>query len=175
MPTTTTRRLALEDGSVWTGRPFGALIDGVRTSEIVFNTAMTGYQESLTDPSYRGQTLVSTAPIVGIYGINDEDGESPSVQVSGFIVHELSRRVSNHRATTDLSSYLETAGVPIPLPEPVDRRLASSLDRFQVGLKLLAAFLWDGGIRGLESDGTVYDHRVPAPLCGRFREGLTDG
>lgn len=112
MPTTTTRRLALEDGSVWTGRPFGALIDGVRTSEIVFNTAMTGYQESLTDPSYRGQTLVSTAPIVGIYGINDEDGESPSVQVSGFIVRELSRRVSNHRATTDLSSYLETAGVP---------------------------------------------------------------
>ncbi len=112
MPTTTTRRLALEDGSVWTGRPFGAPIDGVRTSEIVFNTAMTGYQESLTDPSYRGQTLVSTAPIVGIYGINEEDGESARVQVSGFIVHELSRRVSNHRATTDLSSFLQSAGVP---------------------------------------------------------------
>ncbi len=70
---------------------------------------------------------------------------------------------------------LETAGVPIPLPAPVDRRLAPRLDRLQVGLKLLAAFLWDGGIRGLESDGTVYDHRVSAPLCRRFREGLTGG
>jgi len=112
MADTTTRRLALEDGSIWTGRPFGAPVDGVQTSEIVFNTAMTGYQESLTDPSYRGQTLVSTAPIVGIYGVNDEDLESDDVQVSGFIVHELSRRVSNHRATTDLSSFLQKAGVP---------------------------------------------------------------
>ncbi len=105
------RRLALEDGSVWAGRAFGAAISGVSTSEVVFNTAMTGYQESLTDPSYRGQTLVSTAPIVGIYGINGEDGESERVQVSGFIVHELSRRVSNHRATTDLSTFLADAGV----------------------------------------------------------------
>ncbi|MEE4114219.1 MAG: radical SAM protein [Desulfobacteraceae bacterium] len=70
---------------------------------------------------------------------------------------------------------VETAGVPIPRPSPVDRRLAPSLDRFQVGLKLLAAFLWDGGIRGLEPDGTVYDHRVSTTLCRRFRKGLTGG
>ncbi len=109
---TKTRRLALEDGSVWTGRAFGAALDGAMSGEVVFNTAMTGYQESLTDPSYRGQILVSTAAIVGIYGINDEDDESAGVQVSGFVVHELSRRVSNQRATTDLSSFLEKAGVP---------------------------------------------------------------
>jgi hypothetical protein len=70
---------------------------------------------------------------------------------------------------------LETAGVQIPQPAPVGSRLAPSLDRLQVGLKLLAAFLWDGGIRGLEPDGTVYDHRVSTTLCRRFRDGLPGG
>lgn len=106
------RRLALEDGSVWTAEPFGAPIDGILAAEVVFNTAMTGYQESITDPSYRGQILVSTAPIVGVYGVNDDDAESGRVQVSGFVVHELSRMASNHSATTDLSTYLKNAGVP---------------------------------------------------------------
>jgi hypothetical protein len=67
---------------------------------------------------------------------------------------------------------LEAAGVRIPQPAPVGRHLDPSLDRFQVGLKLLAAFLWDASIRGLEPDGTVYDHRVSAALCRRFRDGL---
>ncbi len=67
---------------------------------------------------------------------------------------------------------LETNGVPIPQPAPVGNHLAPSLDRRQVGLKLLAAFLWDGGIRGLEPDGTVYGHQVSIPLCRRFRERL---
>jgi hypothetical protein len=70
---------------------------------------------------------------------------------------------------------LEIDGIPIPLPAPVERRLAPSLDRLQVGLRLLAAFLWDGGIRGFEPDGTVYRHRVSNALCRRFREGLRDG
>jgi len=70
--------------------------------------------------------------------------------------------------------HLETAGVPVPRPAPVGSSLAPSQDRLQVGLKLLAAFLWDGGIRGLEPDGTVYDHRVSTSLCRRFREGLPD-
>lgn len=106
------RRLALEDGTVWTGVAFGAAAPGILTAEVVFNTAMTGYQESLTDPSYRGQILVSTAPIVGIYGVNDTDLESDRVQVSGFVVHELARRVSNHAATGNLSDFLIAAGVP---------------------------------------------------------------
>ncbi|WP_319404980.1 B12-binding domain-containing radical SAM protein [uncultured Desulfosarcina sp.] len=71
--------------------------------------------------------------------------------------------------------HLATAGVPVPRPAPADNHLDPSLDRQQVGLKLLAAFLWDGGIRGLDPDGTVYDHRFSAHLCNRFLEGLPAG
>jgi carbamoyl-phosphate synthase small subunit len=105
-------RLALEDGSVFHGRAFGATGRGItQTAEVVFNTAMTGYQEALTDPSYWGQILVMTAPLIGNTGINEEDVESVKVQASGFVVRELSRVVSNFRATTDLSTYLAKNGV----------------------------------------------------------------
>ncbi len=105
-------RLALEDGSVFVGTPFGATGRGItQTAEVVFNTAMTGYQESLTDPSYAGQILVMTAPLIGNTGINEEDVESAKVQVAGFVVRELARLHSNFRATTDLSDYLNTQGV----------------------------------------------------------------
>jgi hypothetical protein len=70
---------------------------------------------------------------------------------------------------------LETAGVPIPQPAPVGNHVATFVDRQQAGMKLLAAFLWDGGIRGIEPDGKVYDHRVSAALCRRFRKGLPGG
>jgi carbamoyl-phosphate synthase small subunit len=106
-PPTTPRsaRLALADGSIFRGRAFGA--SGiVSVAEVVFNTAMCGYQESLTDPSYAGQVLVATAPLIGNYGVNDEDVESQKVQVAGFVVRELARLHSSFRATTDLSSYL---------------------------------------------------------------------
>jgi carbamoyl-phosphate synthase small subunit len=100
-------RLALEDGSIAVGTPFGAVGRGiVQPAEVVFNTAMSGYQEALTDPSYFGQILVMTAPMIGNTGINDEDTESVKVQVSGFVVRELARLHSNFRATTDLSDYL---------------------------------------------------------------------
>lgn len=100
-------RLALEDGSVFTGEAFGAVgRPGLRTAEVVFNTAMTGYQEALTDPSYAGQILVMTAPMIGNYGANAFDVESDRVHVAGFIVRELAHRHSNYRADTDLSSYL---------------------------------------------------------------------
>jgi carbamoyl-phosphate synthase small subunit len=105
-------RLALEDGSVFHGRAFGAVGKGItQTAEVVFNTAMTGYQEALTDPSYWGQILVMTAPLIGNTGINEEDVESVKVQASGFVVRELSRVVSNFRATTDLSTCLAKNGV----------------------------------------------------------------
>ena len=77
-----------------------------QTAEVVFNTAMTGYQEALTDPSYWGQILVMTSPLIGNTGVNLEDVESAKVQAAGFVVRELSRVVSNFRATTDLSGYL---------------------------------------------------------------------
>ncbi len=100
-------RLALQDGSVFHGSGFGATGRGlVVPAEVVFNTAMSGYQEALTDPSYSGQILVMTAPLIGNTGINTADVESVKVQVSGFIVRELTRRHSNFRATTDLSTYL---------------------------------------------------------------------
>ena len=78
--------LALEDGSVFHGKLFGA--DTNTYGEVVFNTSMTGYQEMLTDPSYAGQILVPTYPLMGNYGINNHDSESAKVQVAGFVVRE---------------------------------------------------------------------------------------
>lgn len=107
-----TARLALADGSIVRGRAFGAAGRGVLSvAEVVFNTAMTGYQESLTDPSYNGQILVQTFPLIGNTGVNDEDMESARVQVAGFVVRELARRHSNYRAKGDLASWLEGRGV----------------------------------------------------------------
>ncbi len=103
-------RLVLEDGSVFRGRAFGAT--GVTSvAELVFNTAMCGYQESLTDPSYTGQILVQTFPLIGNTGVNEDDVESGHVRVAGFVIRELARRPSNYRSTQDLSAYLARNGV----------------------------------------------------------------
>ncbi len=105
-------RLALADGSVFTGRAFGAVGRGIRQSgEVVFNTAMTGYQEALTDPSYTGQILVMTSSMMGNYGVNREDLESKKVQVAGFVVRELTDIPSNYRSDRSLSQYLADEGV----------------------------------------------------------------
>jgi carbamoyl-phosphate synthase small subunit len=98
-------KLALEDGTVFTGRHFGAA--GTTDGEVVFNTSMTGYQEILTDPSYKGQIVSMTYPMIGNYGINAEDVESRKPHVAGFIVRELSPIVSNYRATMSLDDYLK--------------------------------------------------------------------
>ncbi len=96
--------LALEDGTVFWGRSFGAL--GERTAEVVFNTSLTGYQEILTDPSYRGQMVAMTAPQIGNTGINEEDMESPRPQVEAFLVREASPLASNWRARLELDQFL---------------------------------------------------------------------
>lgn len=101
--------LALEDGSLFAGQSFGA--EGTSAGEVVFNTALTGYQEILTDPSYCGQIVTMTAPLIGNYGVNVEDIESNKTYLSGFVVKEPARRVSNHRSSGDLGSYLKSAGV----------------------------------------------------------------
>lgn len=102
----------MADGSVFEGTAFGAVGRGVVSrAEVVFNTALTGYQESLTDPSYTGQILVQTMPLIGNTGVNPEDVESGKVQVAGLVVRELTRRYSNFRAENDLSSYLAGYGV----------------------------------------------------------------
>ena len=101
--------LVLEDGSAFKGRSFGA--EGESFGEAVFNTAMCGYQEVLTDPSYAGQIVTMTSPHQGNYGINEEDGESAAVRVAGFVVREASRRASSWRSRTTLGAYLRDAGV----------------------------------------------------------------
>lgn len=104
-------RLALADGSVFSGAGFGDTGDRVTTGEIVFNTAMAGYQESLTDPSYRGQILVQTFPLIGNTGANDVDMESPRIQAAGLVVRELAKRHSNYRSTMTLGDFLERHGI----------------------------------------------------------------
>jgi len=96
--------LALEDGSVFEGRSFGS--PGEKTGELVFNTSMTGYQEILTDPSYKGQIVIMTYPLIGNYGVNEEDIESQRPKVEGFIVKENSNLFSNWRSDKRLSDYL---------------------------------------------------------------------
>jgi carbamoyl-phosphate synthase small subunit len=102
--------LALADGRVFRGRAFGAL--GEVTGEVVFNTAMTGYQEVLTDPSYKGQLVCMTYPQIGNVGVNREDEESARIYVEGFIVKEYLARPSNWRSEMSLGEYLERAAVP---------------------------------------------------------------
>ncbi|MGQ9621865.1 MAG: glutamine-hydrolyzing carbamoyl-phosphate synthase small subunit [Candidatus Caldatribacteriaceae bacterium] len=101
--------LALEDGRVFWGYAFGAL--GEVSGEVVFNTSMTGYQEILTDPSYKGQIVTMTYPLIGNYGVNAEDVESVKPQVEGFIVREKSSLYSNWRARESLENYLKRHGI----------------------------------------------------------------
>lgn len=102
-------KLALEDGTIYTGRAFGA--PGEVFGEVCFNTSLTGYQEILTDPSYCGQIVTMTYPLIGNYGINLEDVESRRLALSGFVVRELCRTPSNYRSTKSLDEYLRDAGV----------------------------------------------------------------
>jgi carbamoyl-phosphate synthase small subunit len=105
-----TALLALEDGSVFRGESFGG--SGTVAGEVCFNTSMTGYQEILTDPSYKGQIVALTYPEIGNYGINDEDVESYQPHVSGFIVRELSPVASNYRSNSTLDEYLKKNNIP---------------------------------------------------------------
>ena len=154
-------RLALEDGSVFHGRGFGACASPTTsTGEVVFNTAMTGYQEAITDPSYAGQILTMTAPLIGNYGINPEDLESDRPHIAGFVIRERARRVSNHRATTDLHTWLAEHG--IPAIEGIDTRA------------LVRRLRIEGALRGvLTSDPTPSDAdliaqaRAITPMSGQ--------
>ncbi len=101
--------LALEDGRLFEGRAFGAT--GTTTGEICFNTSMTGYQEVITDPSYRGQIVAMTYPQIGNYGINPEDAESAGPHVRGFVIGELSPVASNWRSRMSLPDYFTQHGV----------------------------------------------------------------
>ena len=101
--------LVLEDGRAFTGSAYGAI--GETFGEAVFTTGMTGYQETLTDPSYHRQVVVQTAPQIGNTGVNDEDDESDRIRVAGYVVRDPARRPSSWRATGDLASRLAAEGV----------------------------------------------------------------
>ena len=125
--------IVLEDGTIYQGKSFG--FSGEKTGEIVFNTGMTGYQEVLTDPSYKGQIVVMTYPLIGNYGINTKDQESGGPQVSGFIVKENSEMPSNWRSENSLSSYLmqhRIIGI-----EGVDTRAITRHIRLQGAMKAI--------------------------------------
>jgi carbamoyl-phosphate synthase small subunit len=109
--TTSTARLALENGSVFYGEAFGDLTPKTIDGEVCFNTSMTGYQEILTDPSYAGQIVSMTYPLIGNYGVNDDDDESRGIFVRGFVVRELSNMASNHSATKSLELWLAEHGI----------------------------------------------------------------
>ena len=118
-------KLALENGKVFTGINFGA--EGEVFGEVVFNTSLTGYQEILTDPSYRGQIVTMTYPLIGNYGVNVDDNESSKPQVSGFIVRENSKIFSNYRADISLSDYLKKNNI-IAIEE-IDTRMLTKMIR----------------------------------------------
>jgi len=126
-----TAKLALEDGTVLAGTSFGA--EGEVEGEVCFNTSMTGYQEILTDPSYRGQIVTMTYTQIGNYGVNAEDVESFKPHLAGFVVRENSRRVSNFRADGELSDYLKRWGI-VGL-EGIDTRALVRRIRIQGAMK----------------------------------------
>ncbi|MFC1895809.1 glutamine-hydrolyzing carbamoyl-phosphate synthase small subunit [Thermodesulfobacteriota bacterium] len=123
--------LALEDGTVFTGRSFTGHCDAV--GEVVFNTSMSGYQEILTDPSYCGQMVTMTYPLIGNCGVNDDDIESDRIQVRAFIVKEYQEHPSNWRSKRSLAAYLQEGS--IPGVEGVDTRALTRHIRLQGAMK----------------------------------------
>lgn len=150
-------KIALEDGTVLEGLAFGAA--GEAEGEVVFNTSMTGYQEVLTDPSYKGQIVIMTYPLIGNYGVNPEDEESARPQVEGFVVRELSRTYSNHRATESLDAYLKRHG--ITGISGVDTRMLVRRIRFQGAMRGVIS------TRELDDAKLVERARSLPPMAGR--------
>src|SRR6266550_2752993 len=119
--------LLLEDGTLFRGQLVGASsTTAPAVAEVVFTTNMSGYQEVFTDPSYQGQIVVMTAPMIGNYGVNDSDPESAQPQIAGVVVRELSRSYSSWRASAGLPEWLAAARVPA-LEQVDTRRLTRHL------------------------------------------------
>ncbi len=149
--------LALEDGTVFQGTGFGAATTS--TGEACFNTSMTGYQEILTDPSYRGQFVTMTYPLIGNYGVGEVDAESSAIHVRGFVVEEVCEVPSNWRSEQSLHDYLLAAGVPGI--EGIDTRALTK--RLRVAGAMRATLCTDGA---LDADGAVDLARQSPPMEG---------
>ena len=151
--------LALEDGTVFEGSSFGAPVE--RTGEVVFNTAITGYQEVFTDPSYSGQIVVLTYPQVGNYGSNDGDNESAKPHIEGLVVREFSPLSSNWRADETAQQFLTNSGVPV-ISEIDTRRLVRHLRSRGV----MRGVLWAGSTPRPDSQTLVERARNSPSMAG---------
>jgi carbamoyl-phosphate synthase small subunit len=149
--------IALEDGTAFEGTSFGA--EGESCGEVVFNTSMSGYQEILTDPSYKGQIVTMTYPLIGNYGVNEQDVESWGPHVSGFVVREYSPVYSNWRATSSLGDYLKRYGI-IGI-EGVDTRALTKHIREAGAMKAVIS------TTDLDPDNLVEKARSSSGLIGR--------
>jgi carbamoyl-phosphate synthase small subunit len=152
-------RLALEDGSVFTGRAFGDPTPQTIDGEVCFNTSLSGYQEILTDPSYAGQIITMTYPLIGNYGVNENDLESDAIHAAGFVVRELAEHVSNCRATGTLSQWLADHGV-IGI-EGIDTRALTRKLRLDGAMKGVLS------TQGLTDEELVAVARAAPALTGR--------
>lgn len=152
--------LVLEDGSRFEGRAYGSV--GRTLGEAVFATGMTGYQETLTDPSYAGQIVLMTAPHIGITGVNDDDNESDRMWPSGFVVRDPARRVSNHRATASLDDALVASGI-IGI-QGVDTR---AITRRLRDAGAMRAGIFSGADAALSHDEQLDLVRGSEPMTGR--------
>ena len=151
--------LALEDGTVFEGSSFGAPVE--RTGEVVFNTAITGYQEVFTDPSYSGQIVVLTYPQIGNYGSNDGDNESAKPHIEGLVVREFSPLSSNWRADETAQQFLTNSGVPV-ISEIDTRRLVRHLRSRGV----MRGVLWAGSDAKPDSQVLVERARNAPSMVG---------
>ncbi|MDF1738331.1 MAG: carbamoyl-phosphate synthase domain-containing protein, partial [Verrucomicrobiales bacterium] len=149
--------LALEDGTVFHGTAFGAAT--TQSGEICFNTSMTGYQEILTDPSYRGQLVTMTCPLIGNYGVSAIDAESSQVHIRGFVIEELCDVPSNWRSEQSLSDYLADSNVPGI--EGIDTRALTK--KLRVCGSMRATLCTDGS---LDADGAVEAAKNATPMAG---------
>ncbi len=157
--------LVLEDGSVYEGSPFGATVSAY--GEVVFNTSMVGYQEMLTDPSYAGQIVVPTYPLIGNYGINQNDFESKKIQVRGFVVREECLEPSHYLSKGTLHEFLSTSGIPG----------ISGLDTRSISRKLRLAGVMMGVISSDETSAEALSRLQKLPNYGSIdfvREVSTD-
>ena len=152
--------LVLEDGTRYRGRAYGAR--GRALGEAVFATGMSGYQETLTDPSYAGQIVVQTAPHIGNTGMNDEDPESRRIWVDGYVVRDPSRIVSNHRAVRSLDDELEAQGI-VGI-SGIDTR---ALTRRLRDAGVMRAGIFSGDDAALDADTQLAEVRASAAMTGR--------
>jgi carbamoyl-phosphate synthase small subunit len=144
--------LALEDGTVFEGRSFGAPAE--RSGEVVFNTAITGYQEIFTDPSYSGQIVILTNPQIGNYGTSSEDNESVQPYIEGLAVREFSAVSSNWRSDQQAERFLATRGIPI----------ISDLDTRTLVRHLRTRGVMRGVLSAIETDAAkLVERRAPSP------------